>query len=55
VISLQAFDKTWETWNYKCKRWCHCFSLQSDISNYWPGMHNTAFLFVFADLCDVCG
>ncbi len=25
-------------------------SSQSDIANYWPGMHITAFLFIFADL-----
>ncbi len=25
--------------------------LQSDIANYWPGMHNTAFLVVFMDPC----
>ncbi len=27
-------------------------SLQSDIANYWPGMHNTAFLVVFTDSCE---
>lgn len=26
--------------------------LQSDISNYWPGMLNTAFLIVFAVRCE---
>ncbi len=25
-------------------------SSQSDIANYWPGMHITAFVFIFADL-----
>ncbi len=35
----------------------HSVSLQRDIANYWPGMHNTVFLFVcllwfFADPCE---
>jgi len=29
-----------------------CVSLQSDIANYWPDMHNTVFLIVFADPCE---
>jgi len=27
-------------------------SWQSQISNYWPGMQNTAFLVIFADPCE---
>ncbi len=32
---------------------CSCsVCFQSDIANYWPGMHNTAFLDVFTDTCE---
>ena len=32
---------------------CLCaVSLRSDIDNYWPGMHYTAFFVISADLCE---
>ncbi len=33
-------------------RYVCCVSLQNDIAIYWSGMHNAAFLVVFADLCE---
>ncbi len=32
--------------------WASSVSLQIDIANYWPGMHITAFLLIFTDLCE---
>ncbi len=36
---------TCSVWKYVCRQ--VNLSLQSDIANYWPGMHSTAFLVVY--------
>lgn len=29
-------------------------SLQSDVANYWLGMHNSIFIVIFVDPCEKC-